>query len=279
MENIIQNKKPRFFKLLKSAWINFSSKISDLLIPIFLPLVVVSIVLPLSLLLTRLFISNTPGNFSLTILAAILLIILLATFAAYLLSQIAILDILLKNKGEKSSFKQSYKKALSVFWSYLLIIFLIGIISLGAGILLVVPGAFFSIVFSLAPILLITDGEKGFFALLKSKFYINGSFKWVLINVIFISIFYAIINKILIIIFGNGESVAFMVIKSVISGLLTTYIMAFSVEMYKALKNYLGEEKLASIKLNRDDIKMPLIIADIGLVLLVIIFVISYILN
>src|SRR3990167_2801820 len=71
--------------------------------------------------------------------------------------------------GIKESFQKTWNKFVSYFW----IAIITGIITMGGFMLFVIPGIIFMIWFGFAAIIFISEGDRGFRALIKSREYIR----------------------------------------------------------------------------------------------------------
>jgi hypothetical protein len=101
------------------------------------------------------------------------LLMLVAIFL--LISRIALLkSISDTHKGQFMGVKDSYKKGLAIFWSFILIVIMMGWSVLGAMVLLIIPGIILSVYLSFAIYELIDKQKKGFQALLGSWSLIRG---------------------------------------------------------------------------------------------------------
>ncbi len=87
---------------------------------------------------------------------------------------------LLYNLKENTGVKDSYRKGLEVLSSYFWVYFLSIAIVIGGFLFFLIPGIMFSIWFSLALLVLIFEGKRGFGALYKSRQMVAGNFWGVL---------------------------------------------------------------------------------------------------
>ncbi|HBG81983.1 TPA: hypothetical protein DDW69_04065 [candidate division CPR2 bacterium] len=99
----------------------------------------------------------------------------LVSFIVNIISQIAFLYGLSK-RDEGITPSQAYKNSLSRFFSYLWIVILLVMIVFGGFLLFIIPGFIFSLWFSFAIFVLISEDIRGMDALLRSKMYMRGQF-------------------------------------------------------------------------------------------------------
>ena len=120
----------------------------------------------------------------------ILIGILLISISIFLfISRIALLkSISDTNKDKFISVKDSYKKALSIFWSFIFLTIIISLSVLGAMILLIIPGIILSGYLVFSTYELIDKQKKGFSALLGSWALISGHWWTLLLRSIIIGL-------------------------------------------------------------------------------------------
>lgn len=115
-------------------------------------------------------------SLSIVLLLFIILIIIVlgvAVFIANLWASIALLYAV-KERDQKIGIKESFAKAWHKILSYWWISILVGLITMLGFLLLIIPGIIFSIWFSLAAYVLVSEDLKGMKALSRSKQLIKG---------------------------------------------------------------------------------------------------------
>ena len=103
-----------------------------------------------------------------------LIVIIMAVIILQLWSQVALIAAINNNPpgiGIVESFRQGWRKLLSCYW----LAILSGFFIFGGFILFFVPGLIMAVWFSFAVFILVTENEKGFKALIKSREYVRGS--------------------------------------------------------------------------------------------------------
>jgi hypothetical protein len=142
--------------------------------------------------------------------------------------------------GVMESYRRGWRKILSYWWVFLLV----GSITMGGLLLLVVPGIIFAIWFSLAIFVLIAEDQKGMNALLKSREYVKGKWSGVLWRFFFIGALSLIISLVVAFILGlipYGEYVS----RFVINLFLVPFMMTYNFLVYNNLKALKGEVAFA----------------------------------
>ena len=157
---------PGTVKLLKETWGDYSQRFWTYIGISLVPTVV-------TLLLLALGISGAlfaPGALRASYLVAggglmVLIVAIIAAIIIYLWCAVALLYAMVhasEGVGVKESFRQSWGKIGSYFW----ISFLLGVITLGGFLLFAIPGIIFSLWFMFALYTFVSEGDRGFQALL-----------------------------------------------------------------------------------------------------------------
>lgn len=142
-------------------------------------------------------------------------------------------------------YRESARKLIQYWW----VSVLVGFITLGGLFLFIVPGIIFAIWFLFAAILVITENEKGFNALLKSREYVRGRWKNTLWLIVLFGIIVTLVNmlfNILIVsILGKGNAVA-EILSIAWSIVLTPLATIYVFNLYKAVKKVRGPVNVQS---------------------------------
>lgn len=154
-------KLPRVFQLLKESWRIYRKK--------FLILTGIMVVPVILSFLGNIALSQKETSNSFFIIGVI---VSLVSFFLLLL----VMPVLIFSVKEEIGVKESYKKGLKMFLSYLWICVLMTLIIVGGFFLFIIPGFLFSIWFSLAIFVLIFEEKQGFSTLFKSKYRAKGDF-------------------------------------------------------------------------------------------------------
>lgn len=179
------------------------------------------------------------GDIGLLIFLAILFFVIISISQVW--GQTALLYAVKDNQeriGVIESYRRGWHKIISYWWVSLLV----GFITLGGFLLLIVPGIIFAVWFSLAVFILIAEDLKGMNALLKSREYVKGKWGGVLWRLFFIGALFLIISLVPALIFGLLKIPFVSEISSFIIGLfLTPLVMTYSFLVYSNLKALKGE--------------------------------------
>jgi len=221
-------------ELLKESWKIYFSKIKT-----FLGIMVVLVVFRfLSGYLTQ-SLSSLPFSYSIFFSFYLAAISLISLFLSWL-----IIPTIIYALKENLSPKDSFKKVLSIFPSFLWVFALLNLIFAGGFLLFILPGIIFSIWFSLAIFVLVFEKKKGMNALFRSQQLISGKFLGVLRRFIgFGLIILLILILIFVPIFFLFGKVKAEKISEPIGYLLELFITPFSL-----IYGYLIYENLAEIK-------------------------------
>lgn len=142
--------------------------------------------------------------------------------------------------------KEAYQKALRLFFSYIWVLILVGVITLAGFLLLIIPGIIFSVWFSFAVFILIVEDKRGFEALKTSRMYVKGhwwgvfgrSAFFMLIAMGFI-IAFGILTFVLALVPGLGETTS-GIISALLPLFLTPLSVAYMYHLYKSVRSLKG---------------------------------------
>ncbi len=162
--------------LLKNAWTLYRSRFWTLLGIVFIPLAVV-------LLLTSVFLAlgeaadnaiawRMPLTKDIVLFGSVILVWILAWFLQ-LWSELALLYAL-KDAEEKIGIRESFSRGFAKILPYLWVTILGGLLTLGSFLLFFLPGIVMLVWFFPALYVLVSENERGFRALAKSKKYVEG---------------------------------------------------------------------------------------------------------
>lgn len=230
--------------ILGQAWSIYKQRLGTFLGVMLAPMIIVAVFLAISpngwFFKTSSFFSKfTIGGVSPIIPLAILFFIAITISQTW--GQIALLYAIKYNQeriGVIESYRRGWKKIFSYWWVSLLV----GFIALGGFLLFIVPGIIFTIWFSLALFVLITEDLKGMNALLKSKEYVKGKFGSVAWRLLFMGALSLIISLVPTLIFYFVKIPYGLDISKFIIGLfLTPLVITYSFLVYSNLKAMKGE--------------------------------------
>ncbi len=226
---------PGFGKLLKNTCQIFKQRfwtfVGILALPFFVSLGLIYILPSVYFLpATALFIK---------ILLVIISVIFLIIISAW--SYVALLFAIKQREtgiGIRECFKKGWRKIISFIW----ISFLEVIIVFGGFLLLIIPGIIFSIWFSLAKYILVSEDQRGMKALLKSKQLIKGNWWPVAWRFLLMGLIMTIISSILL--YGGNYILTFWEISTgkklglgdISSFVLSPFMVIFGYLIYEGLK-------------------------------------------
>ena len=146
--------------LFAKTWERFTKRLSLYLSIMAIPVLISLIVFVLS--------STTDAGFGSALVGLILVVLVIVQ----LLSTIALTYAALAS--EQITLEVAYKKGLELFFPYLLITILTAVAIIGGLIILIIPGLIALVWFAFAPYILISENERGFEALSRSRNYVKG---------------------------------------------------------------------------------------------------------
>lgn len=125
---------------------------------------------------------------SLSFIALFIVAVLIAvSLFVHLWSWVALL-FTIKDREENIGIKESYRRGWNKIFSYLWVSILSGFITMVGFIFLFIPGLIFLIWFSLASYVLVCENKRGWTALMASREYIRGNWRWVFWRFVFVAL-------------------------------------------------------------------------------------------
>lgn len=228
MQNQTVSSLPSATVLLSQAWAIYKQKLNAFLGITAIP------ALAIAVMALAVFAS---GKFFGPVIFAILSILSFAVFSiSQTWGQIALLYAI-KDRQEKIGVIEAYRRGWHKIFSYWWVSALTGLIILGGFLLLIVPGIIFTVWFSFALFVLITEDLRGAKALSKSKEYVRGNWSAVFWRLLFIWAIFLIIYLAPTLVFKFLEVPLGPDISKLVIGLfLTPLIMTYSFLLYGNLK-------------------------------------------
>ena len=174
---------------------------------------------------------------------------------------------------EGTDFKESYRRSTKVFWPLIWVSILIGVVTLGGIVMLIVPGIMMGIWFVFSRYLVIAENRRGMDALTQSREYARGYwwaiFGRMLLMGIVVAVASAIVSGILTGIFGA-------ILAPVVSALIWVFVVPFGVVypyiIYKNLAALKPELATKQSDASRGFFKASGIVGIVGLILIPIVF-------
>lgn len=147
---------------------------------------------------------------------------------------------LIKGLADESmnDWKAAYKKSRGMFWQFVWIAILVGIVVMIGFILLVLPGIYLSIALAFYVFFFVLEGSRGWDAAKKSKELVKGYWwavfgRWLAFGII-IAIIVSILGGIVAL---SGIGILIALLNLAIGVILTPISLAYTFLMYKALKD------------------------------------------
>jgi len=179
------------------------------------------------------------------VLIVLAIVFFVAIFISQAWGQTALLYAI-KDSQERIGVIEAYRRGWHKIVSYWWVVLLVGSITMGGFLLLIVPGIIFSTWFSLAIFILIVEDLKGMNALLKSREYVKGKWGSIFWRFLFIGIISIIISLVPALIFGFFKIPLGAQISRLVIGLfLIPLVMSYSFLVYSNLKAVKGEVAFA----------------------------------
>jgi len=230
--------------IFSQAWVIYKQRLGTFLGVIIIPMLIMVVLIAVLAGGGFLGVSLLSSKFAavgigLLILLAILFFVIIFINQAWV--QTALLYAIKDNQeriGVVESYRRGWHKIISYWWISLLV----GFITFGGFLLLIVPGIIFAVWFNFAAFILITEDLKGMNALLKSREYVKGKWGGVLWRLFFIGALSFIISLVPVLIFGLlkipfGLEISMFIIGSFLTPLVMTYLFL----IYSNLKALKGE--------------------------------------
>ena len=148
---------------------------------------------------------------------------------------------------KKISFIEAYRRSGKNIFPFFIVNLLLGLITLGGFFLLLIPGIIFAIWFNFSNFVLITENEKGFKSIMRSREYAKG-YWWPifgrtgLIGVIYfgVSLLIAIVTKL----FHLDANPLISLLISLIGLIPSIFMMCYFFQIYRNLKDIKGKFEL-----------------------------------
>ena len=142
--------------------------------------------------------------------------------------------------------KEAFKKGFKIIIPYVWIAFLVGFITIGGFVFLIIPGILFSIWLGFATYILVFEGRKGMSAILRSKDLVSGKWwsvfwRFLAISLILIGIILIIFIPIFFLLWATGNiDLAEPIVDAVnyiIQFFVTPFSLIYGVLIYKNLRD------------------------------------------
>jgi len=161
-----------------------------------------------------------------------LILIIAAIYAGTIGS--VMLVLLLKNR--ETNFRELMEKAKPLFWKFLLVSLLSGVLLILLYLALIIPGIIFSIFWALASYTLIFEGKTGISALRRSRELINGNWWAVFARYLVYILIYVILSTIISVLFISAkDGSAFFYVGQIINYMASFIFMPFSIVFFFVL--------------------------------------------
>lgn len=188
-----ENKIASCLEIFKAAGNLYKSNLGKLFGMMFVPLVglVPLIVVSIFWLIYSTFLNNESSVFSALniIFLAFFTVALIIGIAAALIAQAGML-ILIRDADKNISIKDAFYKARNIYISLLVINLLIGIFTFIGLVFFILPGIYIFISFSMAPWVLVYEGDRGMSALSRSRNLVKGYWWEIYFRILLVNLFY-----------------------------------------------------------------------------------------
>ncbi len=178
------------------------------------------------------------GNKSNPVIGTIMGLLVLLSIVTGIWGTIALITFITE-KNPALTISEAYNKNVSLFWSYLWLSIVIGLIVLAGLILVIIPGIIWGIYFSLFSYILICEKIKGWAAAKKSKQLVKKYWWPVFGRVVLLSLIFIVLSLILSPISYFSELLYSLII-IIISLLYSPFATVYSYNIYQNLKQIKG---------------------------------------
>lgn len=235
---------PGATEILEEAWSIYKERLFTFLGIVLIPTLITS-VLGAILILIGLSTSSIPSpkiaGIGVGVAIALAILVLVIIFISTVWGQLALIYAI-KDRQENIGLVEAYRRGRSKILSYWWVLLLMGFITIGGFILLIIPGIIFAVWFSLAIFIVVSEDLKGMAALLKSKGYVRGRWGSVFWRFLLIGIFYVAISLFITFIFWLLNIPYSSEINKFIMGLfLTPLMVTYMFLLYSNLKTMRGD--------------------------------------
>jgi len=224
------NSLPDATVLLGAAWERYKhywKKYILLLLPLFAASIVLGI---LTVSISR----SNAGAFS-----PLMLVFSIGVAIVGIIAEAAIIYSVV-TEGREVSITEAYRKGASLFWSFLLVQIITGLI-VGLGfIALVIPGIYLAVRYSFSAFVLVDEGKKGMEALSRSRDLVKGRWFEVFIRFVFVIVLSLIPFAIFFVI--DSSSTFGQILQNLLSLILAPLWILYVYNVYKALKGSVSKQ-------------------------------------
>lgn len=170
------------------------------------------------------------------------------------ITSIAMVDVIVTDGADGVA--SSLQKGMKLFWPYVWVVFLVGLVVMGGLFLLIIPGLIMGVMLEFSSYALIAENKRGLDALAQSWYYIKGrawSIVWRLLVIGIISLAVVLILGTLTKL-GHGsydQNLIYTLVKNLISAILEPFALIYVILIYRDLKQIKGEIDPASLQSKR----------------------------
>lgn len=175
--------------------------------------------------------------------------------------------------AEKISFSEAFKRSWKNVFPFILINILLCAIILGGMTLLIIPAFIFSVWFNFSNFVLITDGDRGFNALMRSREIVKGHGWFVLGRYLLLGLLNLAVYLIIFVVFNivlkmGSTSPIYSIISSLFSIVSSIFVLCYTFRLFSNLRDVKGKFDLEVSK------KSKIVFSIIGIIGVLFIFVI-----
>jgi len=140
---------------------------------------------------------------------------------------------------KKLSFLESYKQSWKYIYKFWWVSGLVTIIIMGGSFFLLIPGLIYCVWFAFAPLIVVTENEKGMSALVRSREYARG-YWWAIVGRSFVMFLIALIPLLILEMIASGlglkDNLIVTILISLVNLFLGTYLICFFYIIFKNLQ-------------------------------------------
>ena len=241
-----------FDELLSETFRMFKDRFFSILLLLIVPGLLIGLVVVLMGIVVGLIAVISHLGSVTTIISVILMVLFGVVFIIFQTwCTIAVITSLCSS--EKISFSEAFKRSWKNIFPFILINILLCAVVLGGMVLLIIPAFIFSIWFNFSNFVLVTDGDRGFNALMRSREYVKGHGWFVLGRYLLMGLLNLAIYLIMFVVFGvilkmDSSSPIYAITSSLYSLASSIFVLCYSFQLFSNLRDVRGKFDLQVTK-------------------------------
>ncbi len=234
-----------FDELLSETFRMFKDRFFSILLLLIVPGLLIGLVVVLMGIVVGLIAVISHLGSVTTIISVILMVLFGVVFIIFQTwCTIAVITSLCSS--EKISFSEAFKRSWKNIFPFILINILLCAIVLGGMVLLIIPAFIFSIWFNFSNFVLVTDGDRGFNALMRSREYVKGHGWFVIGRYLLMGLLNLAIYLIMFVVFSvilkmDSNSPIYGIVSSLYSLVSSIFVLCYSFKLYANLREVRGK--------------------------------------